>query len=118
MGHRRAGDRGGNHLRCRLLGRRYARQNERLKEAGAIVVEEVASQWLALLPFALDPMSYAAAFLLFRIFDIWKPWPAGWGDRRVHGGLGIMLDDLLAAIYAAICLSILVAVGGGFGVRS
>ena len=56
--------------------------------------------------------------LLFRIFDIWKPWPAGSADRRVHGGLGIMLDDLLAAIYAAICLSILVAVGGGFGVRS
>ena len=83
-----------------------------------IVVDEVAPQWLALLPAPLDPMSFAAAFLLFRIFDIWRPWPAGWADRRVHGGLGIMLDDLLAAIYAAISLSILVAVGGEFGVRS
>jgi len=89
-----------------------------LRDPRAIVVDEVAAQWLALLPTPLDPMSYAAALLLFRIFDIWKPWPAGWADRRVHGGFGIMLDDLLAGVYAAISLSILVAVGGEFGVRS
>ncbi len=40
-----------------------------------------------------------AGFLLFRLFDIWKPWPIGWLDRRVSGGLGIMLDDLLAGLY-------------------
>ena len=85
-------------------------------DPGAIVIDEVAAQWLVLLPAPLDPMSYVTAFLLFRIFDIWKPWPAGWADHRVHGGLGIMLDDLLAAIYAAISLSILVAVGGAFRV--
>ena len=45
-----------------------------------------------------------AAFLLFRLFDIWKPWPIAWFDRRVEGGLGIMLDDLLAAVYAAVPL--------------
>ena len=45
------------------------------------------------LPAPLHPLSYAAAFMLFRIFDIWKPWPVGWADRRVHGGLGIMLDE-------------------------
>lgn len=38
-------------------------------------------------------------FLLFRLFDIWKPWPIGWLDRRVGGGLGIMLDDLVAGLY-------------------
>jgi len=41
-----------------------------------------------------------AGFLLFRLFDIWKPWPVGWLDRRVHGGLGIMLDDLAAGALA------------------
>ena len=45
-----------------------------------------------------------AGFLLFRLFDIWKPWPIGWLDRRVGGGLGIMLDDLLAGLFAALCL--------------
>jgi len=46
----------------------------------------------------------AAAFLLFRLFDIWKPWPIRWLDARVHGGLGIMLDDLVAGLYAAAVL--------------
>jgi len=41
-----------------------------------------------------------AGFVLFRFFDIIKPWPIGWVDRRVHGGLGIMLDDVLAAVLA------------------
>jgi phosphatidylglycerophosphatase A len=47
-----------------------------------------------------------AAFALFRLFDIWKPWPIGWFDRRVEGGFGIMLDDLLAAVYAAAVLAV------------
>jgi phosphatidylglycerophosphatase A len=47
-----------------------------------------------------------AGFILFRIFDIWKPWPINWLDRHVKGGLGIMLDDLLAAVYAGGILQI------------
>jgi phosphatidylglycerophosphatase A len=47
-----------------------------------------------------------AALALFRLFDIWKPWPIAWFDRRVEGGLGIMLDDVLAAVYAAILLAL------------
>jgi phosphatidylglycerophosphatase A len=43
-------------------------------------------------------------FVLFRLFDIWKPWPISLADRKLHGGLGIMLDDVLAGIYAAIVL--------------
>jgi phosphatidylglycerophosphatase A len=89
-----------------------------VKDPGAIVIDEVAAQWLVLLPVPLDPLSYAAAFLLFRIFDIWKPWPVGLADHRVPGGLGIMLDDLLAAVYAVLLFVILLAVGGAFGVRS
>jgi phosphatidylglycerophosphatase A len=51
-----------------------------------------------------------AGFALFRLFDIWKPWPIAWMDRRVRGGFGIMLDDLLAALYAAVVLQLLVRV--------
>ncbi len=40
-----------------------------------------------------------AGFILFRLFDIWKPWPIGWLDRQVSGGLGIMLDDLVAGVF-------------------
>jgi phosphatidylglycerophosphatase A len=45
-------------------------------------------------------------FILFRLFDICKPWPVSWADKRVAGGLGIMLDDLIAAIYALLLLQI------------
>jgi phosphatidylglycerophosphatase A len=44
------------------------------------------------------------AFALFRCFDILKPWPINWLDERVHGGFGVMLDDLLAALYAVLVL--------------
>ena len=74
----------------------------------------VAAQWLVLLAAPLDPRAYAAAFLLFRVFDIVKPWPIRWIERRVPGGLGIMVDDIGAAIYAVVLLLI----GEGiFGVR-
>ena len=46
-------------------------------------------------------------FGLFRLFDIWKPWPIGWLDRRVTGGLGIMLDDLVAGVFAAVGLQLI-----------
>jgi phosphatidylglycerophosphatase A len=55
--------------------------------------------------------------LLFRLFDIWKPWPVRWIDHHVKGGLGIMLDDVAAAGYAALALSALLAIGGVLGVR-
>jgi phosphatidylglycerophosphatase A len=50
----------------------------------------------------------ATGFVLFRVFDVIKPWPIGWCDRRVHGGLGIMLDDLLAGVMAAVVLHLIV----------
>jgi len=70
------------------------------KDPGAIVVDEVAGQWLCLLPAALDPASFAVAFVAFRLFDILKPWPARLIDRRLGGGLGVMLDDIVAGLYA------------------
>jgi phosphatidylglycerophosphatase A len=87
------------------------------KDPGCIVVDEIAGQWLALLAAPLDPLAYALAFVLFRAFDIVKPWPVSWADQRVRGGLGIMLDDLMAAVYALLVLAVLGEIGGIPGVR-
>jgi phosphatidylglycerophosphatase A len=71
---------------------------------GGIVWDEVAA-FLLVLPFAPPTLSgYILAFALFRLFDIWKPFPIGWLDARVKGGLGVMLDDVLAAVYSIVCL--------------
>ncbi len=66
-----------------------------------VVIDEVAGQWLALVPVAHDLRLYAVAFLAFRFFDIVKVWPARHIDRELKGGWGIMLDDVVAGLYAA-----------------
>jgi phosphatidylglycerophosphatase A len=71
-----------------------------VKDPGAIVVDEVAAQWMTLAPVPLDPSLYLVGFLLFRIADIAKPWPASWCDRRLAGGFGVMADDMASAVYA------------------
>ena len=78
-----------------------------------MVIDEVAGQWLTLVVVPPDLFYYGLGFLLFRIFDIVKPWPAGALDRHVKGGLGIMLDDIAAAIYAGACLILLQFLLGG-----
>ncbi|MGQ9685645.1 MAG: phosphatidylglycerophosphatase A family protein [Thiobacillaceae bacterium] len=71
---------------------------------GGIVWDEI-SAFLLVLHFAPQSLwGYALAFALFRLFDIWKPFPIGWLEARVKGGLGVMLDDVLAAGYAIVCL--------------
>lgn len=75
-----------------------------LKDAGPIVIDEVAGQWLTLAPFAPEPFTYIIGFALFRAADIAKPWPAGWADRNLDGGMGVMLDDMIAGIYAGLAL--------------
>lgn len=71
---------------------------------GAIVWDEFAGLWLCLL-FALpEPVWWLLAFALFRLFDVLKPWPIRWLDKNLHGGMGIMLDDLLAGAMAAVVL--------------
>ena len=72
----------------------------------AIVWDEIVGM---LVTMAAAPRGWGwllAGFLLFRLFDIWKPWPIRWLDRRVQGGFGIMVDDLLAGVYAAVLLQI------------
>jgi len=83
-----------------------------------VVIDEVAGQWITLLPLVWayegfvgeKPTTYyactAAAFVLFRLFDIWKPWPVSWADNR-SDALGVMLDDVIAGVMAAAVLACL-----------
>jgi phosphatidylglycerophosphatase A len=73
-------------------------------DPGFVVIDEAVGQWLTLAAAPLDPLFWAAGFLLFRLFDVAEPWPVRWSDARIGGGFGIMFDDVLAAIYAAIVL--------------
>lgn len=84
-----------------------------------IVIDEVVGQWIALLPVAFGASragldmtrlwpGLVAAFLFFRLFDIWKPWLVGKADRR-GDATGVMLDDVWAGLFAAICVSVLAA---------
>ena len=77
-----------------------------VQDPGWVVIDEVVGQWLTLAAAPLSLPAYAAGFLLFRLFDIWKPWPVRWADRRWHGGFGIMADDAFAAVFAAAVLVI------------
>lgn len=67
---------------------------------GGIVWDEFAGFWLTMVAAPPGLVWIAVGFVLFRLFDITKPWPIGWLDRRVGGGLGIMVDDLLAGAFA------------------
>ena len=71
---------------------------------GGIVYVEFVGMWLVLLVTPWQPAWILAAFLLFRLFDVWKPWPIRELDHSVPGGLGIMLDDVVAAAYAAVLI--------------
>jgi phosphatidylglycerophosphatase A len=74
----------------------------------AIVIDEVVGQWLTLALMPVDPVVYVLGFLLFRVFDVLKPWPANAIDRSVTGGFGVMLDDVVAGIYAGAALWLIV----------
>lgn len=94
-------------------------------DPGHIVVDEVAGQWLALWPLSLGMWhigapatmfpwpGWVSAFLLFRLLDIWKPWPISWADRR-RGPTGVMLDDVLAGLIAAVVVMGMAGVAHGW----
>jgi len=71
---------------------------------GGIVWDEIVGMMIAFVFVPLNPTSLIIGFLLFRFFDILKPWPISELDRNVHGGLGIMVDDLLAGLFSALLL--------------
>lgn len=80
-----------------------------VSDHGGIVVDEIAAFLLVLafVPAPVNIVGIAVAFLLFRLFDIVKPWPVNVADRLIKGGFGVMFDDVLAAIYAIIGLWLL-----------
>ena len=86
-----------------------ARANHALgvDDHGSIVWDEIVAFMLVLEFTPLSWRWWLMAFLLFRLFDIWKPFPIRHVDRRVKGGFGAMLDDLLAALYAIVALQAL-----------
>ena len=69
-----------------------------------IVIDEVVGIWLALAMVPVTPLAYGLSFALFRLFDIWKPGPVGWVDENVKGGIGVMLDDIVAGALTGIIM--------------
>jgi phosphatidylglycerophosphatase A len=87
----------------------------RIDDPGFVVWDEFVGQWVALVPLLWLPFAWwwlAMGFVLFRLFDVAKPWPVSWADRTIEGGLGVMLDDVLAGIYAALALTVLTKLMG------
>ena len=77
-----------------------ADQDSESKDNSFIVIDEVVGMFVALSLISHEAILYFCAFLLFRLFDIFKPWPISWVDKNIKGGLGIMLDDLIAGFLA------------------
>lgn len=77
-----------------------ARSSEARQDPGWVVIDEVAGQWLTLVIVPPDLILYAFGFFAFRFFDIFKPWPVRTLERSIKGGLGVMIDDIAAAVYA------------------
>lgn len=78
-----------------------------VKDPSAIVWDEFVGMWISLLFVPLAWHWWALAFALFRFFDILKPWPVSWADRKLRGGLGVMCDDLVAGLYALACVHLI-----------
>ena len=78
---------------------RYAKDSGEV-DPGAVVIDEVAALWLVLAAVPFTPSGWLLGFAAFRVFDITKPFPIRRIERRIRGGLGVMVDDLVAAAYA------------------
>lgn len=87
----------------------YVRRSSE-NDPAPIVIDEVAGQLLVLAVAPLQWSWFFAGLVLFRLFDIVKPWPVSWAERRFRNGLGVMLDDILAAIYAGVILYLAVVI--------
>jgi phosphatidylglycerophosphatase A len=89
-----------------------AEQSYGKKDDGRIVIDEVVGQLIALFPLLLlvepgslhSPRLLLVGFLSFRLFDIWKPGPARWAEQNLPGGAGVMLDDVVAGLFAALTM--------------
>jgi phosphatidylglycerophosphatase A len=91
-------------LACEVAARHLGKSDPR-----EVVVDELAGYLVTMFALPADWFSLSMGFLLFRLFDIWKPWPIRAVDARIHGGLGILLDDLLAGAAAHLVLRSILA---------
>ena len=73
-------------------------------DCSSIVIDEVAGMFIALMAAKAAGLSILIAFFLFRAFDVIKPWPISWCDKKLPGAWGVMMDDVVAGIFAAACL--------------
>ncbi|HET6433275.1 phosphatidylglycerophosphatase A family protein [Dyella sp.] len=84
---------------CDVAGRALGIDDHR-----SLVIDEFVGQWIALWPIVAVAswQGVLLGFVLFRLFDVWKPWPIRWLDRHLKGGMGVMVDDLVAGVFAAL----------------
>lgn len=75
-------------------------------DPGIVVIDEIVGQLITLSCTPVHPGAALAGFVLFRLFDILKPFPVGWVDQHIHGGIGIMCDDIVAGGYALAVLQL------------
>jgi phosphatidylglycerophosphatase A len=83
-------------------------------DAGVIVIDEIVGMFITLAMAPAHPLAWLLGFLLFRFFDIVKPFPVSWFDQRIHGGIGIMMDDVMAGLYAFLSLQLIWLVIGRY----
>ncbi|MCA6219768.1 phosphatidylglycerophosphatase A [Photorhabdus antumapuensis] len=80
----------------------------KVHDHGSIVWDEFIGMWITLMAIPVVNWQWVLiGFMVFRILDMWKPWPIRWFDRYVHGGLGIMLDDIIAAVFSFVIVWLL-----------
>ncbi len=84
-------------------------------DAGPIVIDEFLGLFITLISAPPHIAAWLLGLLLFRFFDILKPFPCSWFDQNIHGGFGIMMDDVIAGFYALICLQALWLLGEKIG---
>lgn len=84
-----------------------ATRHYRETDSSKIVIDEIAGMLLVFVGQEMHWLTIATGFVLFRVLDVWKPWPCRWIDQNLHNGTGVVLDDVIAGVYANIGLWIL-----------
>ena len=77
------------------------------RDPGVVVIDEIVGMLITMISVPVTPLTMALGFILFRVFDIAKPFPVNFFDQHFHGGLGIMLDDVVAGIYSLIIMQLI-----------
>jgi len=77
------------------------------RDPGVVVIDEIVGMLITMIAVPVTPLTMALGFILFRGFDIAKPFPVNFFDQHFHGGLGIMLDDVVAGIYSHIIMQLI-----------